>query len=162
MVDFYIVDTRLFEAEQTVLPDLNALDDAPRWVRKTEDLLEACRPEGMPGRLDSLILLADESEARRACSSTPDGNLYRVTVAQRDITHEGDRRIIESIVQSEFRHTPLWINSLPHDYWHGQRTNEPVMEYLASSATVVEILLWSPRQKASALANLVRTGRKRA
>ena len=162
MTDCYIVDTRLFEVGQTVIPDLNALDDASRWVRKTEDLLEEYRPDGMPSRLHSLILLKDEGEARRVCAKTPDGNLYRVTVAKRDIAHKGDKRIVDSIVQSEFRHSPLWINSLPHDYWHGQLTDEPVTEYLAPSATVSEVMLWSPKQRATILTDLATLGKRRA
>jgi hypothetical protein len=162
MADYYTVHTQPFEVGQTVFPDLDALDHASRWLRKTEDLLEECRPEGTRSRLQSVILLADEGEARRICAKTPDGNLYRVTVSKRDIAHKGDRRIVDSVAQSEFRHSPLWINSLPHDYWHGQLTDEPVIEYLAPSATVSEVVLWSPKQKATILTDLVARGKKRA
>lgn len=146
MGQYFRSDKRIFQPGQVIRTAGHFIEMHPDTGKRTEELLEAARPEHKPKRGTSLMLFESEDEARKFCAKMSGGRLYAIEATDAKNQHRGDMTLVNHIAALVEAGTDVPAH-LPTDYWNEVATPEPILEVLLESAVVEADLNYTQEER---------------
>lgn len=138
MPELFRVDKRDFNVGDVASTAAEYYDKFPPETQLVEERFEEFRPSHKPPRRGCLFLFESLDAARNHWSIMTDGKLYKTELADEDILHCGDMRLLDVIADKVKTGEPT--DQLYRDYWNGVMTDQPIVELMVSSAPIVAVV----------------------
>ena len=135
---YFRADKRNFDVGDTIFSAGEFTNLNPAGSQDVEHIFESARPLDKPSRIGSLFLFKDEMAAKKHWSKMSDGNLYLADIEDGIAAFEGDMRLIDEAFLHRSDAAEVWAIAIR--YWSGELTENPVVEVLVSSATIVSVI----------------------